>query len=53
MQGRVSGCDGTVGTGVAVGTAVCAVSDEPQCMQKATPGLTIPLQRGQVFVEAD
>jgi len=48
MQGRVSG-----GVGVAVTTAVCVLSDEPQCMQKAAPGFTTPLQRGQMPGEAD
>ena len=32
-------------------TAVCAPSDEPQCMQKAAPGFTIPLQRGHTLVD--
>ncbi len=42
-----------MGVGVTVATAVCALSDEPQCMQKAASGFMAPLQRGQTLVEAD
>lgn len=43
---RVRGCDG------AVATFVCELSAEPQCMQKAAPGLASSLQRGQTALVA-
>lgn len=45
-QVRVLGCDS------AVAATACKLSDEPQCIQKAAPGLTASLQRGQIVVVA-
>ncbi len=45
-QVRVIGCEG------AVAATACKLSDEPQCIQKAAPGLTASLQRGQIVVVA-
>ena len=39
----VNGCEG------AVAPVTCGLSEEPQCIQKAAPGLTSSLQRGQTF----
>jgi hypothetical protein len=36
-----------------VAVTTWGLSDDPQCMQNAAPGLTIPLHRGQVFVSTD
>ena len=43
---RVRDCD------IAVATIACELSDEPQCIQKADPGFTASLQRGQIVVVA-